>query len=191
MESKIKGNNYIVLRDGTRFPVKLNKKKTDKALKEISDALNFVNAKLKELYDGNYDLYELLATPFEDVDLEIEDGQSWKLNSITNDFRRIQETLATHNDEISDKEEVMTLADYGFHNSYDNRLWERLFSEEGDVEVIEEIQLQCNPPLHRYRTTIWEKTDYGRSSKSITYKNVRTTKKLQKAIENTKKEYKL
>ena len=54
-------------------------------------------------------------------------------------------------------------------------------------EIIEEILL-LDEPVRRLRTTLWEKTSYGKSSKSIRYKKLPIGKKLAKAIENTKKE---
>jgi hypothetical protein len=59
-------------------------------------------------------------------------------------------------------------------------------------EITEEIILADktkNPdaePIRRIRTTLWEKTEYGRASTSITYKKLRIGKKLMRAIENTR-----
>ena len=44
--------------------------------------------------------------------------------------------------------------------------------------------------LRRIRTTLWEKTNYGKSSLSINYKKIGNTKRLVKAFLNSMVEHK-
>ena len=64
--------------------------------------------------------------------------------------------------------------------------YEKTLEDSGEQEVVEEILVTSSGDyLRRKRTIIWDNTTYGRSSKSIKYKNLSIGKKLYKTIQNT------
>lgn len=69
-------------------------------------------------------------------------------------------------------------------------LWEKEIETEDLKEITEEIIITEKETLHRMRTLIWEKIENGKKSKSITYRKLPISKKLQKVIDNTMKDEK-
>lgn len=192
VKSKIEKRDYCILKDGERFPIRLNKKKTDHIIsslihkfgslenvlediqREDSDIGNFVlNTVLRSLYNMSY---------YSDA----QDFQ-YQIQNVLKDLVDLQEFLKTHDDEIKPEEEVVLLSDLGYKKDYVGKLWGKILEDTDEKEVTEEILLY-EKPLRRIRTIIWEKTDYGKSSKSIRYKKMPIGKKLEKAIENTQNE---
>ena len=187
MKSKIERNYYRILLPDDRKPDRLGRKKTDAVLKKLSSSLQNVADIMDDLYNNNYPLYRLVCSEaFSDACIEFDDGKNWKLDWLISGLHKLQDTLSTHDDDIRPDPEYVTMYDLGFKNEYrDGTFWEKVIEESDEKSVVEEVQTQVSPPLRRLRTTIWEKTDYGKSSKSITYKKLSLTKEIRKAAENT------
>jgi|GEM_PF-3333669 len=188
MKSRTEGRNYIIQYD-EEFPTKINKNKADRSLGRITNALNSLNCELQALYDDNYELYYLITSAFSSNSLDCSDGNCHRLKSLQRDISELQNFLSSHNDEIVPASELTTLSDMGYEKqfgSYD--YWEKPVSDDGIVEIIEEIHIR-DIPLRRLRKTEWEDDPHGRHSKSITYKKLPVGKRLMKVIENTKEKY--
>ena len=193
MKSKIEKRNYIVLLDDERYPYKINRKYMDKNIAILKSSLEKIKSVLKNTYNEDYSTYDVLFQHCMDYPLDVNDGKSWKLNSYIEALDELQEVLLTHNDEIKPIEEVSTLEDFGF------RLWvwekgiyvyEKCLFESDEKEIIEEIlNTKDGRLIRRTRTTLWESTSYGKSSKSIVYDTLRMTKQLKTAFYNSVKEY--
>lgn len=188
-----KGNNYIIADDEGRNQTKLNKKKTDAAVKKLGDAFSTISQTMQKLYDEDTELYYFIISRINDS-LDFDEGKSWKLNDILFDLRATDAALKTQRDEIPDPENIMTLEDYGFKADRvdirrgDTTVYEKRISDNDDTEVVEEIVVFKDGAIRRLRTIEWEKTDYGKSSKKIKYKQLNLSKKLEKAIENSRPE---
>ena len=192
MKKKVEGRNYVILDDVSRFPYKVNKSATDKTIEKLERSLKEVIGNLKEVEAGKIENLSLLIgsnMTFVDIIEEI-----WKLEEMLESVQNIKAELAGEDADIPSKEELAMLNDYGFRDqdhgfSKDSGFWEKIIYDGDDKEVVEEVQWTSpdSKPLYRERTTIWKKTDkYSRSSDTITYKKLRMTKKLAKAIENTR-----
>ena len=190
-----KGNNYIIADDEGRNQTKLNKKKTDAAVKKLGDAFSAISQTMQKLYDEDTELYYFILSRINDS-LDFDEGKSWKLNDILFDLRATDAALKTQRDEIPEPENIMTLEDYGFKADRvdirrgDTTVYEKRISDDDDTEVVEEIVVFKDGAIRRLRTIEWEKTDYGKSSKKIKYKQLNLNKKLEKAIENSRPEAK-
>ena len=192
MQTRVDGRNYVILYDDDRVPEKINKNKVDGALKKLETALKSIQDVIDKAYDDNYNLYRMLDKCIFDYYpycTGLDDGKCSTIDSMLYSVRQLQETLK-EDDEIPDYKEAyensILLEDLGYKNSWGGRrgVWEKVLEDTDEKEVVEEIQ-RFEDPLRRIRTTYWEKTDYGKSSTSITYKKLRIGKKLMRAIENT------
>lgn len=196
MLSRKEGRNYVILNQDSEMPVKINRNKLDKKLNRLKKALSAVQKELADAYDEDSSLYMILRDEvFDGYSTEgLYDGKSGWIDDVLYRISSVQETLAGEDDEIPDKEDMITLDSLGYRNMYlqEARFWEKVIEDTEEKEVTEEIILADrtkNPdaePVRRIRTTLWEKTEYGRASTSITYKKLRIGKKLMKAIENTR-----
>ena len=65
---------------------------------------------------------------------------------------------------------------------------EKIIEDTDEKEVVEEV-LFLDRVIYRRRTTIWEKTSWGKSSKEINYETIRLTNKMKMICENTKREF--
>lgn len=190
MLSTIKGNNYEILPDDERFPVKMNKKKTDAALAKLSKAMKTVNETLMDLYNSNPDLYYILRDSVLDgscIRTE-DDGYIWSLKYAAEEIDALAERWQTANDEIPKVEDIQTVEDFGYKPDHPgSKFYEKPISFEGDTEITDELVFDAAGAIRRERTILWENTSYGRSSKKITYRALPISKKLAKAINNTRK----
>lgn len=191
MLSRKEGRNYVVLRAGERIPLKLNAKRLDGRLGRIEKALETIGKELKDAYRSDYEEYALLREEiFENAGsyVSFDEGKCSIVDNLLYGLRQMKETLAGEDDEILPEEEVVTLRDFGYEELYRGYgIWEKVLENSEEREVVEEIQ-RLEDPLRRIRTTNWKRTDYGKTSTSITYRKLPIGKKLAKAIENTKKE---
>lgn len=188
MLSKKEGRNYVILDEGQKFPVKLNKKATDTLLENLASSLKNVSDILRTIYQTNYDLYDLVnRNIFYRACLDVDEGDNWNIRYASDECKELLEQLQLHQDEIPAEEELVTLDDLGYRADICScNFWEKIIEDTEEQEVVEEVVWDAEYNWrHRLRTTIWEKTDYGKHSKSITYKTLRTTKYLKCAIENT------
>lgn len=196
MLSRKEGRNYLILNQDSEIPVKINRNKLDKKLNRLKKALSAVQKELADAYDEDSSLYMILRDEVFDGYSTggLYDGKSGWIDDVLYRISSVQETLESEDDEIPDKEDMITLDSLGYRNIYlqEARFWEKTIESTEEKEVTEEIILADrtkNPdagPVRRIRTTLWEKTEYGRASTSITYKKLRIGKKLIKAIENTR-----
>lgn len=194
MKSRVKGRNYEILEsDNEIYPTILNKKATDKKLAQLSAAMETIQKMLKDSYDAeDYSFYRFITENiFESANIDCDDGRIWRLDQAVEAIKEIQETLATHNDEINPPEYRQTLSDLGFKKDpwslfRRDGLWEKEIEKEELKEITEEIIITEKETIHRMRTLIWEKTgDCSKKSKSITYRKLPISKKLQKVIDNS------
>lgn len=185
--------HYTILEDGSHTPYKLNKKKTDEAVKTINEALEAIQSTMEYLYEEQSDIYRLICDEvFEPAMISFDEGGNGHLRDSLDNVRELQKNLLTRQDEVMPAENYEDLEDLGFRKSYalhenDMQFWEKILEDNQEREVVEEVII--NPEtgviLHRTRTTDWEKTEYGRSSKSIVYKKLRVTKRILNAIKNS------
>ena len=195
MKSRIIGRNYEILEsDDDIYSVKINKKKLDKALLNISSAFETVLGIMHQTYqtDEDYELYHFLNEILHKADIDCEDGDIWKLRMALDYLKDIQDTLNTHNDEIKLPEFRETLEMKGYTKSfwgYDReKLWEKKLEDTEEKEVTEQIFADPDNPVRRICTIFWEKTEGGRQSKSITYRKMPIGKKLLQIIKNSESE---
>ena len=189
MKSKVQGRNYLVQQGECDIPEKLNKKATDRSLTVLRKALETVSTVMKDAYETDYTLFKFLEGHLVcGYTKDYSGGTNWALEEAINNIRETEEILKTHDDEIKKPEEAMTLEDLGYRNQYHykKKTWyEKILEDTEEKEIVEEVIVIENKILRRQRTTIWEKTSYGRSSKNITYKKLRVTKAILRATENT------
>ena len=194
MKSKVDKKDYCILLEGDRFPFKLNRKKMDRALSDLIQVFSSTGKALDSVCNETPDIWYFICK----MAFDLEYYYNWRTNEYDlkgrvhkalEDLEELQEQLKTHDDEIPLYEEIVTLRDLGYKEDpvSRHRLWENIREDTDEQEIVEEILL-LDEPVRRLRTTLWEKTSYGKSSKSIRYKKLPIGKKLAKAIENTKKE---
>lgn len=201
MLSRTEGRNYVILRQGEKFPSKVNKKRTDTKLGKLQSALKTIKDELQDAYDNDPELYHLVREEVfsrcECSYRELYDGSIGWIEDAIYSISELKEDL-TENDEIPKEEDMVTLRDLGYTKASlskpDFEFWEKILEDTEEKEVTEEIVYSSRPPakglgaepVRRIRTTLWEKMAYGKASTSITYKKLRIGKKLMVAIENTR-----
>ena len=197
MRSCIKKNTYRILHDEERFAITLNKSKTDRTLKKLLTHFEELEKTLKTLYDNEPEIYDFIQTEIYGIEahLDVDEGRSYVLQEMIRNIKETQEALATNKDKIPEDEDVTILEDIGFVKEIDSAAsveayYTKTLCDTEEQEVIEEIIMMKDKTLHREREVVWEKTKYGRASKSINYTDMLTDEKLKKIIENTKRENK-
>lgn len=194
MKSKRVGHDYMILYDENRLPIRVNKRRTDKALKDLKCGFNKIRETLEDLYKSrDYETYYfVIRHVLDDYTLPIEEGKSWHINYAIDSISSVQETLAT-DDDIPPEEDVVTLRDIGYKDNYhQHRIWEKVIEDSKEKEVIDEIQFLIDKtPLRRMRTTLWEYRPGVKASKEIKYRKLPIGKKLAKICENTVSEYRI
>lgn len=188
MQSRIDGENYLVLQDGHHITDRINKDETDNTIKNLCSHLHGLSECLLNLYDRNYDLYSLLShEAFDMAGLDLDGGKCWRLDFLYGKLQQIQNSLLNNHDDIRIPEECIMLEDLDFQESFWGHhidAWEKVLEDNDEREILEEIF--CNPdPVHRIRTTIWKKDGYSLSSESITYKTLPLSKELKIALKNS------
>lgn len=191
MRSRIEGRNYIVQPDGEKHSYKYNKKRVDIVIDRLLKSSNNIRDILLDLYEEDYNLYEIFISFMFNLGyhyMSFHDGACDALEDMCNGLESLKNQLATGDDDIHPFEEVATLDDLGFTKDYASRgkIWMKILESTDDREVVEEIvYVDDGSYLYRTRTIEWKKTDYGRTSDSIIYKNKAISKNLMKAIKNT------
>lgn len=188
MRCRVNGRNYVILPDGEKFPVKFNKKKMDAVLERLEKALSSVSELMGELYDNDYDAFNLIASDvFYDACFKVNDGHIVEIEDALYSLNQFKDKLQSSDDDIPDYSDLVTLDDLGYVID-DPRvvLWRKELSSSAERDVCEEIfQDENGSYVRRERTIDWETTEYGRSSKSIVYRKLSIGKKLMKVIENS------
>lgn len=186
IKATVKGYNYLIQTDNDRHTIKINKKRTDRTLKRISDSLKIIRQEVKNAYDHDPSLYYLLDYIFDDTRIEVRDGECILLESALEDITKLQDVIETHDDVILATGENETLLDLGYkYNAAYNKIYEKTIEDAEEREVVDEIMITEEGPLRRLRTIEWEVSEYSRSSKSIKYRKLPIGKKLKRAIENS------
>ncbi len=191
MKSKIEGRNYVVLPDGERFPLKLNRKRTDKVLFETKIALERIQVLMKSLYSYDYDLYSFFVKEvYRYSNFNFDEGQDWNLDMLVEALNDIHERLLVSSDEIKPAEEMELLEDLGYVRvsfSKNHVIYEKIMEDTSEKEVTEEIQFVDGKMFRRIRTVYWDCGSGYKSSKKITYKKIGKTKRLMNALMNSLK----
>ncbi len=192
MKSKISGRSYVILfHDDDKYPVKVNRKKTDKALAEISAAMEKIQAVLQSVHnEKDMDLYRLLGDEvFDSFSFDCSNGTIWELRNAAETINEFQVVLASHDDEIPLPEESETLWDLGYRYVYPRygkeKIWEKVIVDTDEQTETEEIIPDPENPIRRSQTILWEKHDCGRRSVSVKYRKLPVSKKLRIVIQNT------
>lgn len=189
VESRVDGRNYLVLPEGERFPLKLNRKRLDKALFGIEVSFKKIQALMKELYEQDYDSYVFIRDyVFGYGRFEFDEGSSFHLDDVVDTVVSVHGSLLSRMDEIRPVEEVEMLEDLGYKyygGGLAHVMYEKVLEDTDEKEVVEEIQQVEGKMVRRIRTTLWEKTSYGKSSRSITYRKIGNTKRLVRAFLNS------
>jgi len=194
IKSKIDGRDYIYqIDDEDRDDInvrRINKNKTDASLRRLRNAMTLICDELEKVYEGNHNLYELIDE--EDIfygDLRLEDGDIHMLRAARDRIAELETMLQTQNDELDyiPPIKMITLSDIGYRAVINRTpFYEKTLEDSDEQEVVEEIQVTGSGEyLRRKRTVIWDKTTYGRRSRSIKYKKLPIGKKLYHIIQNT------
>ena len=186
IKATVKGYNYLIQTDNDRHTIKINKKRTDRTLKRISDSLKIIRQEVKNAYDHDPSLYYLLDYLFGDTRIEVRDGECIFLDNTLEDMTKLQDVLETHDDVILVTGEYETLLDLGYKfNAAYGKIYEKTIEDTEEREIVDEILITEEGPLRRIRIIEWEVSEYSRSSKSIKYRKLPIGKKLKRAIDNT------
>ena len=186
IKATVKGYNYLIQNDSDRHTIKINKKRTDRTLKRISESLKVIRQEVKNAYDHDPSLYYLLDYLFGDTRIEVRDGECIFLDNALEDITKLQDVLETHDDVILVTGEDETLLDLGYKfNAAYGKIYEKTIEDTEEREIVDEILITEEGPLRRIRIIEWEVSEYSRSSKSIKYRKLPIGKKLKRAIDNT------
>ena len=125
---------------------------------------------------------------------ELDDGL---LDEIDEDYRLRSaladslELIAEHDTDDADIEEEQvtpTLWSLGFHDEdafNSGEIFAKTIEDTDEKEVV--LEVIPAKQLYRRRTIIWDKTSYGRSSRSIDYESLPMPDEVREAIKNMKK----
>ena len=194
MLSKKQGRSYIVQDYEGDFPRKLNRKKTDKALALLEKSFRAASKAISDLYDDDTELYWFIVDNIwlPDSYYICNDKLPETISDIYRSIKDLQDFLKEHDDEIVLPENYVTLESLGFQDMFRHdkpnevHVFEKTVKDLNEKEITEEIVLADDPEIiRRRRTTLWDISPGIKSSRSIRYKKLRMTKKLQRAAENT------
>lgn len=190
MKTRVEKNNYLILTDYAKYPIKVNKTKTDKSLSKLERILNALQNELNIIYKHNINLYRILDDYLDQSGFniyEIDDNINInQLVELSGHIKKLKEKLTTDDDINID--ECIYLIDLGYYKEYHNKpyIFTKVLEETDEYQKVDEIVID-NKILRRIRTIYWEKTEYGKRSTKITYRKTSIGKKLMQAILNTKK----
>ena len=194
IKSKIDGRDYLFQIDDEdnykRSVRRINKNKTDASLRRLRNAMTVICDELEKVYEGNYSLYDLIRDEYVFCgSLQLEDGEIYWLRAARDRIAELETMLQTQNDELDyiPPKEMITLSDLGYKAITNSTpFYEKTIEDNDEQEVVEEILVGGSGEyIRRKRTVLWERTNYGKSSKSIKYKKLPIGKRLYKAIQNT------
>ena len=187
MRSKKEGRNYLIQLYGIA-PYKINRRLTDKLLLQSIKHLGALIDVYKKAQEKDCSLSYLLDLT-DDIESTIDKLEAQK--EWTEDNYKY---LQTHNDEFRGPETYLTFENLGYRwdmslSRYRKNEWPQAYTkiiEDTDERSIEEEIwiFEDREIMRRIRTTLWDKTDYGKSSRSITYKKKPLTKKIKLAAAN-------
>ena len=194
MQVRKQGRNYII-KTTDDFIYKVNKKEVDKKIEKLLKLLTEIDEEKKEL-ENDYYVSKLLsdANVFDEYN-----NVDYRLHDSIDSLLHLKEILiSAENEDFEEKksEPFWTLTTEGFNLDFRGDIssekfpliFSKTIEDTDEKEVVEEVIISQDSETHRLRTIIWEKTDFGRSSKEIVYRNLKTSKNLQRAIDGTRKE---
>lgn len=188
MRSKKIGDKYRIHCDFSRFPKEVGIKETEEVLKKTEKSINDFYHSLKEIRDEHQEVYDILLSLIaEKCSMFLCDEES--LLDLKKYLEEIQKELENNDDEVLSEEELINLRDKEFKRIFGYEavsLWEKVLEDTDEREVVEEISIRDGQIYnHRKRTTEWEKTEYGRTSKEIIYEDLPIDEELRKLARNT------
>ena len=187
MLSRKEGRNYLI-KFYSSEPRKINRRYTDKVLQQAAKHLGILIDIYKAAAKKEYTLTYLLENT--------EDFDDWvyKLETEKEGIESMLDYLHTHDDEIRPAETYLTFESLGYKwdmslSCYRKNEWPQAYTkviEDTDERSIEEEIwiFEDGSISRRIRTTLWDTTDYGKSSRSITYRKKPLTKKIKLAAAN-------
>ena len=190
MKSRKEGYSYIILQDGEKYPIKVNRKRTEKALRDLNKYTVGILKLMSDLYKKDNDLYYFIKdTVVSSYSFDFSEGDNYILREIRDSSEDLLNQLLENQDDIPAVENLTTLADLGFRESFfgghneDLKMWEKVLIDTDEMEVQEEVILYKTGEMkRRKRKILWDKVDYGKSSRSIKYTPLKMTKKLENAL---------
>ena len=187
MRSKRQGRNYLIQFQDFA-PRKINARLTNKLLQQADKHLTALINIYKTAVEKEYSLTYLLSltNDFETFVEKLDMEREW--------IRDCYKYVTTHNDDIRTSETYLNFEDLGYRwdmslSRYRKNEWPQAYTktiEDTDEHSIEEEIwiFEDREVMRRIRTTLWEKTDYGKSSRSITYRKKPVTKKIKLVATN-------
>ena len=190
MRSKKIGDKYRIHCDFSRFPKEVGIKETEEVLKKTEKSINDFYHSLKEIRDEHQKVYDIISSLIaEKCSMFLCDEES--LLDLKKYIEEIREELENNDDDVPAEEEIVNLRDKGFKRIFGYEavsLWEKVLEDTDEREVVEEISIRDGEIYnHRKRTTLWEKTEYGRASKNIDYEDMPINEELRALVRNTTK----
>ena len=193
MKTKKQGHNYIIQDYPDVDLLKLNRKKTDHVLHNLERSLRLLSKTIADTYDDDTEMYWFIHDHIYLPDSYYMSDANLPeiISDIYRSVKNLQEYLQEHDDEILPPEHYVTLTELGFKDMFpynrldETHIYERTVKDLGEKEITEEVVIANENIFRRQRTTLWEITPGCKSSKSITYKKLRMTKKLERAAKNT------
>ena len=184
MLSRVEGKKYIILVDEeSRFPEKIGKTRTDRLLSFLRRHMQAVVDEMEKIERLDPALYRLVTDRVFGANGYVPDDHTYFRSRIDNIDSLVEQLKS--DDEIPKEEEVILPEDFGFRQDISEKgYYTKILEDTDEREVVEEIIARPGLVLRRVRTIEWEKTDYGRSSKSIAYRKKPIGKRLMRAIEN-------
>lgn len=185
-------DKYRILLDGEYLPEEIVQSKLDNSLAYFKDAVEKFRSSLKE-YATGYNLENnVIKYLLNHACFDVDDGKNWKLEDLFDEIENLQKYLKTSTDVIPSYEESETILDKGFKDEWgDSQIFEKKLEDNEEREVVEELYQTKDGFVHRKRTTIWEKTDYGRHSKEIKYEELPIDEDLKRVLDNSQSFMKL
>ena len=187
MLSRKEGRNYLV-QFYNMPPRKINCRLTDKLLQQAIRHLDALIHIYKTACEKEYSLTYLLS--------DTDDIETWieKLEAERRWVKDSYEQVTTSQDEIRPVETYLTFEDLGYKwdmgfSQYKKngspQAYTKTIEDTDERSIEEEIWIFEDGSIsRRIRTTLWDTTDYGKSSRSITYRKLRVTKKIKLAAAN-------
>ncbi len=187
MQSRKEGRNYLI-QFYDLAPRKINRRLTDKLLQQAGKHLDALINIYKTAIEKEYSLTYLISLT-DDIETFVE-----KLEAERKWIKDSYELVTTHQDEIRQPETYLDFEDLGYKwnmgfSQYKKtgfpQCYTKTIEDTDEKNVEEEIWIFEDGEIsRRIRTTLWDIVEYGKSSRSITYKKLRVTKKIKLAAAN-------
>lgn len=182
---------YRMLADDSHLPEEVPQDETDEAIARLGDALQAFRDALVDIHRRHDVLDDIVVNLMSSACLDYDEGREWHLDCLADGIERLQEELAECDDDIPSYEDSETILDIGYKpETYgDNGIYAKVIEDSCEQEVVEEIIITHDEPIHRKRTIVWEPVPgslYSRHSKEIRYEDLPTDERMSRLIRNTK-----